>query len=127
RKLAQDQPGCPVEDYTSRGQPVIILTMAQRMCTIKKSFQLALYWRVDMQFQYIHWPQNQPVAELYQHEFSRVRELYEYDYRDRNAYTQRAQWLDQSDRRKAASDDVVQALLAYNESAGNHVNALQAV
>ncbi len=80
-----------------------------------------------MEFKYIHWKQNQPIAEDYVHAFKRVSDLFEYHHTDPDAYSARAQWLDQHAGMRANPAEVAAALNAYQERIGNHPNALRSI
>jgi bacillithiol biosynthesis cysteine-adding enzyme BshC len=80
-----------------------------------------------MEFRYIHWKQNQPIAENYVHAFDQVKDLYEYDYHDSSSLSARADWLDKNNNRRAVPEDVIRVLLQYNETINNDPIAIQSI
>jgi len=80
-----------------------------------------------MELQYMKWRQNQSVSEQYLNDFDSVRELFEYDYREKEAYIQRVEWIEGNAGKRAVPDSVIEVLLKYNDRVGNHPQAIEAL
>lgn len=80
-----------------------------------------------MKWEAFHWTQSQPLAEDYNHHFTRVQELYDFNPWEEGSLQRRADWVRSSGTAQADRAALIQALKEYNHRLNQPPEALRAV
>src|SRR2546428_14185656 len=81
-----------------------------------------------MRIETVEWTKSQPLAEDYLHNYSKISSLYELSPWEARSWEQRAEWLGAGkDAPRAGRSALADALLQFNERAGNKPAALEAI